>query len=91
MAAVTERTKKFLQEVGKGNNHWDILYSPRDKVPVSGIYRCNGCGREITSNANDSFPPQNHHQHPERLGINSIKWQLIVRTDTHGDNFGISR
>jgi len=62
--------------------HWSNLYGPGEKVPKSGIYKCTGCGKEITSNENDPFPPQNHHQHTVPQG--AIRWKLIVRSNTEG-------
>ncbi|AVD91085.1 protein L [Pseudomonas sp. SWI36] len=80
MAFVTRETARFITETDKpGNTHWNTLYEPADRVPVSGIYRCEGCGDEITSNAGDPFPPQNRHQHQNR---SAILWRLIVRTRT---------
>lgn len=61
---------------------WKTTYGPGDDVPVSGIYKCLGCTREITSNAPDKFPPQNRHQHDSSDG--QIEWKLIVRTNTQG-------
>ena len=61
---------------------WKNEYGPGDTVPVSGIYRCLGCNREITSNDDDPFPPQNHHQHTVSQG--AIRWTLNVRTNTTG-------
>jgi len=72
--------------VGKGNttnDHWKKVYGPAENVPVSGIYRCLGCKREITSNRADPFPPQNHHQH--EAGQGDIRWKLNVRSNTNGD------
>lgn len=66
-----------------GNKEWwKTLYGPADQVPVSGLYKCQGCKREITSNKGDLFPPQNKHQHAQGQG--AIRWKLIVRTDTEG-------
>ena len=62
--------------------HWKTTYDPGDEVPVSGIYICVGCNREITSNKDDPFPPQNHHQHSPAQG--RIRWKLNVRTNTTG-------
>lgn len=62
--------------------HWKTLYGPGGTVPVSGIYRCRGCKKEITSNKDDSFPPQNKHQHSTDDG--AVQWELIVRTNTAG-------
>ena len=67
---------------GKGE-WWKNTYKPKDTVPVSGIFRCIGCGREITSNEGDPFPPQNHHQHTTLQG--DIRWKLNVRTNTKGE------
>lgn len=63
--------------------HWTTIYGPADKVPVSGIYVCTGCKKEITSNEGDPFPPQNHHQHGSVQG--AVRWKLIVRTNTNGE------
>lgn len=54
---------------------FDSKHKPGTKVPHSGIYRCTGCGDEYCCNEGDPFPPQNHHQHPNR---NPIEWQLLV-------------
>lgn len=64
-------------------DHWKNDFGPSIKVPVSGIYKCTGCSKEITSNAGDPFPPQNHHQHTRAQG--EIRWKLNVRTNTEGD------
>lgn len=80
MAFVTQETAHFIVRTDSPDNaHWKNRYKPADKVPVSGIYRCEGCGDEITSNAGDPFPPQNRHQHQNQA---AIIWRLIVRTKT---------
>jgi hypothetical protein len=61
---------------------WKSIYGPGDSVPVSGLYKCLGCKKEITSNKDDPFPPQNKHQHTQSQG--SVRWKLIIRTDTEG-------
>ncbi len=35
--------------------HWVNEYGPSENVPVSGIYRCLGCNKEVTSNEGDRF------------------------------------
>lgn len=62
------------------NDHpaFDTTHGPGKTVPYSGIYRCTGCGKEIAANADDPFPPQNHHQHPQAQS--AILWKLIVAT-----------
>jgi len=82
MAWYAELTNIHL--TGKpGNSWWTHYYGPSQDVPVSGIYKCRHCKREVTCNFGDIFPPQNHHQHPSSLG--EISWELIVRTNTSGD------
>lgn len=56
---------------------FDLVHSPGQRTPHSGIYRCFGCGDEIASNAGNPFPPQKHHQH--NLSQGSIRWQMVVR------------
>lgn len=45
----------------------------------SGIYRCEGCGREVSSTAGHPLPPENHHQHSPYQG--KIRWRLVTRAD----------
>lgn len=63
-------------------DHWKNIYSPGDSVPVSGIYKCINCKKEVTSNKNDPFPTQNHSQH---AAGKPIRWKLVVRTNTEGE------
>jgi hypothetical protein len=55
---------------------FDALHTPGQQVVYSGIYLCEGCGKEISHNSSVSLPPQNHHQHTIAQG--SIRWRLIV-------------
>lgn len=55
---------------------FDSIHKPGDTTPHSGIYRCEGCGHEVASNAGNPLPPQNHHQHTTAQG--SIRWRMIV-------------
>jgi hypothetical protein len=72
-----------LEESDGAKDWWKTEYGPSSTVPVSGIYRCRGCKKEVTSNEGDPFPPQNHHQHTKEQG--EIKWKLNIRTNTNGD------
>ncbi|MDY0954088.1 protein L [Stenotrophomonas rhizophila] len=72
-----------LSQVNPTHKWWTTTYDPGDIVPVSGIYRCQNCKREVTCNQNDPFPPQSHPQHAPGKG--AIRWNLIVRTNTDGD------
>ncbi len=66
-----------------GGDWWKKTHGPADEVPMSGIYKCTGCNKEVTCNEGDRFPPQNHHQHSVAQG--AIRWQLNVRTNTKGE------
>jgi len=77
------KDSKNLVQSTSDHSHWKSDYGPGAEVPLSGIYKCVGCKKEITSNKGDPFPPQNHHQHSMAQGL--IRWKLIVRTNTDGD------
>jgi hypothetical protein len=65
---------------GNDGEAFDRLHSPGDATPHSGIYRCEGCGREIASNAGYPLPSQNHSQHdPAKHG--AIRWRMIVHAE----------
>lgn len=55
---------------------FDAVHQPGSPTPHSGIYRCEGCGHEVASNAGNPLPPQNHHQHGAAQG--AIRWRMIV-------------
>jgi hypothetical protein len=55
---------------------FDALTKPDVPTPHTGIYRCEGCGREIGSVYPHPLPPQNHHQHDSAQG--TIRWRLAV-------------
>ena len=59
-------------------NHeaFDAFHAPGTPTPISGIYRCEGCGHEVTSVYPYALPPQNHHQHVPAQG--EIRWRLAV-------------
>ncbi len=83
MAQYAADTVKYLSQTDEpGADHWKKIYKPGATVPASGIYRCQGCGDEITSNKGDPFPPQNTSQHP--CSLDKIWWELIVKTQTTG-------
>ncbi len=73
---------KEVRESGKPElSHWKAIHTPGQDVPNSGIYRCQNCGKEVTCNKDDPFPPQNKHQHGNDCK-GSIKWKLLVKTET---------
>jgi len=85
MALYTQETEKYLKKTSTtilSGVNWNTVHPIGSIVPVSGIYRCEGCGDEITSNKGTEFPPQNTHQHPG--SAKTIGWRLIVETQTKG-------
>ena len=61
--------------VQSNDSAFDTLHHPGYKAPHSGVYRCTGCGWEVTSEKGNPLPPQNHHQHANRQ---PILWKMIV-------------
>jgi hypothetical protein len=57
-------------------DEFDKVYSPGTTGTWSGIYRCEGCAREVVHTREKPLPPQNHHQHNYSQG--TIRWRLIV-------------
>jgi hypothetical protein len=45
-------------------------------APKSGIYRCDGCGLEITALQPDALPGDGHHAHTTQQ--KAVRWKLIV-------------
>jgi hypothetical protein len=68
---------KYDQFLAKWDSEdFDKLYPPGSRIGWSGIYRCDGCGRESVHTIDKPLPPQNHHQHTSNQG--AIRWRLIV-------------
>jgi hypothetical protein len=55
---------------------FDHVFEPGTTTAWSGIYRCEGCTREIVHTTAHQLPPLNHHQHTTAQG--RIRWRLIV-------------
>lgn len=77
------KDKTHVHHTTSDHEWWKTTYGPGDRAPVSGIYRCPGCGKEIAHNEDVSLPSQNHHQHGQDQG--KVRWKLIVRSNTKGD------
>jgi hypothetical protein len=58
------------------SDEFDKLHEPGTTGSWSGIYRCEGCGKEVVHTVGHPLPPQNHHQHTAAQG--RIRWRLIV-------------
>lgn len=68
---------KYSEYLTKSDNEiFDQIYEPGQNTPHSGIYRCEGCGKEATSVLTHPLPPQNHHTHTASQG--RIRWRLAV-------------
>jgi len=68
------RYAQFL--INSNDRAFEAIHKPGAATPHSGVYRCEGCGHEVTSKEGDPLPPQNHHRHSEGQG--TIRWRLIV-------------
>ena len=65
---------KYL--IKSDSDKFDAIHKPGASTPYSGVYRCEGCGAGVASNAGNPLPPQNHHQHTVAQG--EIRWRMIV-------------
>jgi len=74
--------RSTLTQSDGAKSWWTTDHGPAQTVPVSGIYKCVVCKKEVTSNKGDPFPPQNHHQHDPGQG--PVSWRLNVRSNTDG-------
>jgi len=55
---------------------FDTRHAPGTVASNPGIYRCPGCGEEVTVLRGQRLPPADHHQHDPKLG--KVEWQLLV-------------
>jgi len=77
MALVRSGSKSKISEAGtQSNPAFDTEYKPGEKCEYEGIYKCTGCGKEVTVAGGKTIPTQNHHQHTTSQG--NIRWQLFV-------------
>jgi len=68
---------KFREHlIHSSNSAFDTRHAPGTTANNPGIYRCSGCGDEISVAKGSTLPPQNHHQHEPGLG--KMEWQLLV-------------
>ena len=68
--------QEFL--VQQKSPEFDIVYAPNASLPVSGVYRCEGCGLSATFVKDRNIPPHNHHRHNAAQG--KIRWRLVVKS-----------
>jgi hypothetical protein len=68
---------KYVQVLQKSEHGaFDEIHEAGASTPYSGIYRCEGCAKCVTSVSPHPLPPQNHHQHSIQQG--RIRWRLAV-------------
>ncbi len=71
---VLYKYSQFLQQ--SNDQAFDTICEPGTTTQWSGIYRCEGCGKNVTSVIGYPLPPQNHHQHTASQG--RIRWRLAA-------------
>jgi hypothetical protein len=60
------------------NARFDHIYPAGARSPRAGIYRCEGCGREVIAWNGPSLPARDDHDHEPEHG--TVRWRLIVAT-----------
>ncbi len=71
---------KALMYIGHTQDvSFDKMHGAGATAPLSGIYRCMGCGREVVSEAGKMLPLRDHHEHAPQQG--NIVWRLVVWAD----------
>jgi len=55
---------------------FDQLYAAGTIAPISGIYRCEACGKQEIGIRDFSLPAQSHHPHSYLQG--PIRWRLVA-------------
>jgi len=60
------------------DSKFDPAQPPAATTLHTGIYKCQGCGTEVISQAGDPLPARSHHQHS--LDQGEFAWRLIVAT-----------
>ena len=61
------------------NPIFDEEHAPGAPAPREGIYRCVGCGREVTAAEDMPLPAPEHHAHGATES--GLMWKLIVFAD----------
>lgn len=58
------------------HDHFETIFEPTQSTPWSGIFRCEGCGKEIVHVSEKPLPGWDDHKHSFQQGW--IRWRLIV-------------
>jgi hypothetical protein len=69
MALVRSGNKsKIFEADTKFNSVFDTEYKPGETCEYEGIYKCTGCGKEVTIAGGKTIPPQTTTNIPPRKG-----------------------
>ena len=73
-----------LAKADKSYTRFDLVHSPTNPAPFSGIYHCTVCKYEIACPAGRALPPTTDAGHKQWGCYDDsgtmVKWQLIVET-----------
>ncbi len=58
-------------------SEFDDVHAADTPAPLSGVYRCEGCGRSIVARNGAPLPASDHHAHGD---ARKVEWRLIVRS-----------
>jgi hypothetical protein len=53
---------------------FDSAHPPETAAPDTGIYKCQGCGKEVVAVAGDPLPASSHHQHSLAQAASAGAW-----------------
>jgi hypothetical protein len=62
--------------VQSSNRQFDHVRPAGTKAFASGIFRCQGCGREVVASRGQQLPTTDHHEHPAEAG--PVRWRVAV-------------
>lgn len=71
---VLYKEEKFFQQ--SVDAAFDMLATPGQVTPRSGIYKCVGCGHEIVASRGSLMPDDDHHPHSQEHGDRN--WRLVA-------------
>lgn len=69
--------KHIDQLVVQTGGEFDNVRDAGTIAPLSGVYRCEGCGRSVVAHNGALLPPADHHSHDDP---SPVAWRLVVRS-----------
>lgn len=61
----------------QSGSEFDDILAAGAPAPLSGLYRCEGCGRSLIARNGAPLPLNDHHTH---MDAKRIEWRLVVRS-----------